>query len=254
MYRGLGHVLRIALSVSLIAMAVSPLHADSETLESKALNLDASSGARVRLTCSVPERPASRAIQMSCKVDNKAGEDIVILLSDAALDGPIGTPGYFLDRLPGGQRYENVLQFGIGPKKGFNRTSFSHPWVDLTDDDLGRLRRIAADESVTVEIQVDLDGIEQLATQEEILVRLKLVYATEAKLRSVQLRSDVSESCRQLLGRSLKEARVSDSDQLGTRRLEPGLKMLLDGCHDRISDQFEHVYSVILDVRFPPCL
>jgi len=210
-----------------------------------------STGIGVRLMCSASDCATPQVIDLLCELENRTGEGIVISLSDATLDGPIGTPGY-LHRLAGGQRYENVLQFGARHEKAFNRGSISHPWVDLTNDDMKRLRRLAAGESATVAVQVD--GIEIDDSEErqiDILTRLKLIYASETRLRSLQSRSDLPDGCSKLLEASLSRDEAAEPNRIGTRRPEHGSRIVTNGCNDRISELFEHVFSNFVEVRIP---
>lgn len=208
----------------------------------------ASGAASIRLACAAVEQETD-PIRLKCDLHNQSDGDIFVLLSDAALDGPIGSANY-VDRLAGGERYENVLQFGSKTGKGLDRGGMSHPWVDLTNDDLRRLQRIVAGSPMSIEISADIGAIGPNSQLAEIVVRLKLIYVRETRLRSVQRRADLPDQCRALLDTVLRhdEGRAPVSGRIGTRRVEPGLRMLTDGCHDKISEQCEHVYSEVMAV------
>jgi len=201
------------------------------------------------LECASPTKVSKEGLILHCTIRNNGNDAILFLQSDATLDGPMDAVGY-IHRMAGGRRYENVLQFGCDCRDAFEAGGLSHPWVDLTDDDLRALRYLAPGAVATIKVKLDGDAIARARMNgNNCVLRLKLVYAREPQLRSRRLRAVLPPACNELLEEAMVLSKAGGGRLIRMRMPEPGLRGVLNGCNDEVSSIFEHVFSNFVELQ-----
>ncbi len=196
---------------------------------------------------------------ISCILANGLSEDVLWLASPFVLEGPLGADGYFY-MFVGGERIENTLEYGLATVGGLGGPILFKPTVHLSETDLARLYRLGAGDNVVFGIRRNSAPRANLDKPLEWLFRAKVVVAKVYGLASMIKNHQVASECadRLRLGLTFRpvpaEIGVRESPYaiLGQRGSESVTgpparprrpRYESDGCRDRISGQFEHVYS-----------
>jgi hypothetical protein len=178
-------------------------------------------------------------------VENSSNEDYFLLTSPFVLEGPMGGDEYFYKHT-GGERIENTLEYGYPQAGPLGDEILIDPIVHLENEDLSNLCRVESRAKSRVLINLaDVTGL--LEGSSEWNLRPKIVVAKEAHLNKLVQSSDLRNQCKTDLGKSLFKG---CSEIVKTMAAAPweGIQYSDDGCLDRISMQFEHVYAS--EIRF----
>jgi hypothetical protein len=177
---------------------------------------------------------------ISCVVENDSSEAYFILLSPFGLEGPKGGDEYFYKHT-GGERIENTLEYGYPEAGPLGEATLFFPNVHLKHEDLSNLCRL--EPGAKAQVLINLAEVRKyLAGSAEWNFRPKIVAAKEARLTTLAESADLQEQCKTALRKTLSN---ECSEVLKTTAAAPweGIQYTDDGCLDRISMQFEHVYA-----------
>lgn len=180
--------------------------------------------------------PGSDATRLKCEFRNETSEEVVILASPFALEGPLGDPKYVYFYV-GGARKENTLEFGYPRVENLGGPIQLKPTVRLTDDDLPHLCRISKGASVSIEIEL-ADAMDHFLGSDVWLFRAKVIAARDSRLSELTL----SDACMTSLGDAI--TKLCPNEILaGTESRSRAEKKPRNDCLDVISFKFDHVFS-----------
>jgi hypothetical protein len=208
-------------------------------------------GGEVSLFC---ERGDDKSI-LSCILTNSLKKDVLWLGSPFVLEGPLGGDDYIFI-FTGGERIENTLEYGLATLSKLGGPIQLHPTIHLSETDVSRLFRIQAGADVAFDIRLrSAEPGSNLIEPEEWLFRAKVVVGKVHDLVGMIENDQISPECADqlYLGFTFRPAPAK------IPAIEPGGSdrgYEIDGCRDRISEQFDHVYSNELlaawSLRKPP--
>ncbi len=177
---------------------------------------------------------------ISCTLANGLAEDVLWLASPFVLEGPLGGDSYVY-RFVGGERIENTLEYGPSTIGRLGGPIQFKPTVYLSEADLVRLFRLSAGDDMVFSIRLDSAPRPGLVEPVERLFRAKVVVSKVLSLDRMIGSGELPPGCsdRIRLGLSPRAAPV----EISVREPDPGPRYERDGCRDRISGEFEHVFS-----------
>lgn len=182
----------------------------------------------------------SDAWTISCVVENASNDVLFLLASPFVLEGPKGGDKYFYKHT-GGERIENTLEYGYPEAGALGDRILIDPIVHLKNGDLPNLCRVESQSKSRVIIDLaDVAGFFKGSSQWNL--RPKIVVAQGSHLRTLLQSSDLQDQCKANLGKAL-ERECSEVEMAMAAAPWEGIQYSDDGCLDRLSAQFEHVYA-----------
>ncbi|MGH9870533.1 MAG: hypothetical protein ACREAA_20545 [Candidatus Polarisedimenticolia bacterium] len=208
----------------------------------------------VAVTCDAPVREtgSTLVLKLECEVRNESRSDVLIMASDATLDGPTDSEGY-TPRLILGENHENVITISTSISQPLDRPSQFHGKADVSAADLGRLRRVGALTNVPLRARIALEHLEDIIMNKKVIVlRLKLEYIMKKDLMTVADGDAISRECKDeikfAVSRPINQSEVVHIDS----RAFPGApRASRDGCHDVISSRFMSALSNTVQYVIP---
>jgi hypothetical protein len=201
----------------------------------------------VELSC--PDRlvgKADESLTIHCQLKNGSNEEIYILAAPLSLEGPQKKKPYLY--VPTGwERYENVLQYG-SPKSGLDIPTLFHPTVHLDFEQLSRLVILGKSEILSVDINWNPSIALDAVGGKRLAVQLKLIYLSKDR-ELVLLQGGLSEDCRETLTKVISRVRPTGNLKLEPFRGVRGKRWFYDGCRDKISESFSHLYSNLIVIE-----
>jgi hypothetical protein len=190
----------------------------------------------------------SDAWTISCVVKNASGEDFFLLTSPFVLEGPKGGDEYFYKHT-GGERIENTLEYGYPEAGPLGDRILIDPIVHFRIGDLPNLCRVESQSKSRVIINLaEVAGFFEGSSEWNL--RPKTVVAQGSRLRTFLQSSNLQDQCKSELGNALVRECLEVEEAMAAAPWE-GIQYSDDGCLDRLSMQFEHVYASQIRVTLP---
>jgi hypothetical protein len=204
--------------------------------------------AMVHLDCrrDLRARPGQE-LEIPCRARNASGEEIYLLADDLSLEGPQRGKRYLFHPI-GWERFENVLQFNFA-SRGLDLPTLFHPVAHLSFEQIGRLVALHKAGTLDVQVKWKLPLGSGYPAKGEWAAMVKLDYITNKKLQSVVENKSINSECRRRIGEAFSKRVEARKLVLGVRSPTYRPSWYYDGCRDKISEQFTHLYSDPLTIK-----
>jgi hypothetical protein len=207
------------------------------------VSLSRASTPEATIKCSPVEDFRKHLKVVTCQIENKGESPFYLLLDDFVLEGPATSGSDYLYMPLGGLRYENVLHYY---QKEFGE--LFHPRVTV---DLKKLARLALlDKRSSREITINWLIVEgENPRRGKWKARISLLYLTRANVNELLRQGSLPPVCRRILSTAVDAAGHSSIYSLRAYRPVGRREFLNDGCHDVISERFDHLFSNRFEVN-----
>ena len=178
----------------------------------------------------------------SCIVKNSSPNDLILLLSDGSLEGPVFGESYVYLSI-GDDRYESVLQYGPIDRPLW-KGNHIHPSACITSERLGETVMLASGESAAITLGVSTAAIDERLQGHLWRMKFKTVAATVPSVESIakEIGSDWEAA--------VSRVRAIPTESRLVLTSSPGAtKYLCDDDELRIADAFIHVESPPFEVH-----
>lgn len=205
----------------------------------------------LKLSCpSKVNAAAGTGVSLRCAVENSGALSALVLLEPASLEGPRSAKEFYLYTPIQWERFENVLQYEMSTKKTLDLPTMFHPVVHLRLPSLQHLARLRPGENRYVDFSWPLARDGSSPDSGKWLVRVKLIYLAEDRRDQLLREGALPPVCQAALQRTRNAPEFPKAATLSVARVGPR-PFLFDGCHDVISERFEHLTSntLLLEVR-----
>ena len=115
-----------------------------------------------------------------CTVANSATEDIVLLISDGSLEGPVSGESYLFVPI-GALRFESVLQYGPADRPLWQGEAYD-PSVCITAERLGKAVVLSAGRELTLTVRVSEQEANRRLRDEDWRMKFKTVFTSRESL------------------------------------------------------------------------
>lgn len=188
--------------------------------------------------------PSEDGKRLPCIVSGDYKDTIWLLMSPFALEGPLGGSNckhFYV----GGERVENTLEYGFPQVGRLGGPILFKPVAQIGDSALNMLLRV--DPATEVRFSISLEDVPQeyFANSAEWIFRAKIVFVMTSALSDListgQLDRECSARIREVL--ASRPSKGKDAEVATRLRLPYESAWHSDGCFDRITEEFEAVYS-----------
>lgn len=201
---------------------------------------------KVALSC----MPGESENSLQCTLKNHLDEKVWVLMAPFALEGPLGGRRciYFAT---GGDRYENTLEYGFPSVGKLGGNILFKPYIRIDSIALERLVSVNPGNSLSFVITLDSVPSRYFENHPTWLFRAKVVFARDSNLTELRESGTIDQTCSDQIDSKISVSTTSPG-QLAIRLRKPyeGSNDI-DDCFDRITIQFDYVYSEDVLAGFP---
>jgi hypothetical protein len=189
-------------------------------------------------------------VSVTCNLLNKLSEPVLIPATSLAAEGPVGPP--YIYKYLFGERYQHVFQYDLAANGTLEKPIQLEPAVHLSSGVIRDLRWLPPNGSATIRIVwTPPQALRRRSAR--WLARAKLIYARRSRFENAAAR--VHGACRELATIPLQRRAALPASPWSVRYETPTYPSYrYDGCHDVLSEAFEHAvspeFSIVLNRNY----